>query len=208
MSSRNHCYRDVVPIGLTLVHPSRSFATGLAASFDPDRFSVVRVDQLDPEPTGVILFAVFDDADWERLDYLTRLASVTVVALIPDLDVATYARALSFGASGVAHVDTDPETIRIVTEAALSHEVVVPAQAAHAMARQMVGRQQVNAQLDESEVALLQRLSEGATVVQLAEATFVAERTIRRKLQGVYLKLSVGGRAEALKRAAQLGLVS
>ncbi len=195
-------------IRLTVVHPSRSFVRGLESRVDSERFVFVSPDELGDGPGGVFLLAVFNDADWERLASLVARPLLTAVALIADLDVATYARALSVGVSGVAHVDADPETILVVATAALAGEIVLPAEAARAMARQVVGKQQAAARLDPSELEMLQKLSEGSTVVELAESGFLAERTVRRKLQNVYLKMGVGGRAEALKRAAQLGLLN
>ena len=201
------CYRVGVPIELTVVHPSLSFVRGLSASFDSAEYLLVRPDDRQGEPRGVVLFAVAEEAGWERLERLCANPDATVVALIPTLEVPSYARALSAGAAGVAHVDADPETIRVVTEAALAAEVVLPAEAARAMARHLTGREKASSSLDGSELEMLQKLSDGATVVALADSLFLAERTVRRKLQGIYLKLGVGGRAEALKRAAQLGLL-
>jgi DNA-binding NarL/FixJ family response regulator len=91
-----------------------------------------------------------------------------------------------------------------VVRAAVAGEVVLPAE----VARQLAGRPRpADIELAGEEIAFLQRLSEGATVVQLAADFYLAERTVRRRLQNIYLRLGAAGRTEAVKRASQLGLV-
>lgn len=43
--------------------------------------------------------------------------------------------------------------------------------------------------------------------MELADRYFLAERSGCRRLQNIYIKLGATGRAEAVKRAAQLGLL-
>ena len=76
------------------------------------------------------------------------------------------------------------------------------------LARRLAGKPRPGkVELSSEERSLLQRISEGATVVQLADEFFLAERSVRRRLQNVYVRLGVTGRAEAVKLASQLGLV-
>ena len=121
--------------------------------------------------------------------------STTVVVLVGDLDAGTYRRALAIGAHGLANVDADPETIATVVQASVTGEIVLPVE----IARRLAGRPPPSdLVLSPEERGLLQRLSDGATVV---------ERSVRRRLQNIYIRLGVPGRAAALKRASQLGLV-
>ncbi len=100
------------------------------------------------------------------------------------------------------------ELICAVTEAALQGEVTLLAEAARQLAACTA---EVDVQelppLTEPELGLLMRLSAGASVVELARETYSSERTVRRHLQTAYLELGVANRAQALTRAAHLGLL-
>lgn len=189
---------------MQIVHPSASYRRGLAAALDPAEFSVTERAGSNPsEANGFATVVVV--ADGSELSVLSnREADATVVVLMSDLNVDRYRRVLAAGADGVAHVDSQPSTIADIVKSAVSGEIVLPAE----VARQLAGRPRpATVALTAEERRLLQRLSEGATVMQLADEFFMAERSVRRRLQNVYLRLGVGGRAEALKLASQLGFV-
>lgn len=157
-------------------------------------------DLLENDPSVVVILA--DDAG---TPILQRAKPETVVVLLVDtLRTEAYQSALASGAHGAAHVNASPETIAHVVEAATKGETVLPTE----VARQMAGRPRPKELvLTNDERAMLQRLSEGATVVQLADELFMAERTVRRHLQNIYLLLGATSRAEAVKRASQMGLL-
>lgn len=195
---------DRLVIPAVVVHPSSSFRHGLGAALDPQRFRVEDPEDLDGwlGCDGRRLAIV---ANGTEVAVLTnRRPTTTVVVLVPTLDINGYKSALAGGADGVAHVDAHPTTIAHVAMGAVNGEVIVPAE----VARQLAGRPRPAAlELSAEDRLLLQRLSDGATVVQLGEEMYLAERSVRRRLQNIYIRLEVSGRAEALKRAGQLGLV-
>jgi DNA-binding NarL/FixJ family response regulator len=195
------------PISLVIAHPAAAFRRGLGSVLDPARFSVEQPESLDAwlEQEGSRALVVAETASgWEEL--LARGVEhpdVLVVVLVAEMEPGAYRHALAAGAAGVAHVDAAPELIAHVVSAAVDGEVVMPAE----IARRVAGRAGAAPRLGQEELAMLQDLSEGATVVELAERYFLAERSVRRKLQNVYMKLGATSRAEAMKRAAQLGLL-
>jgi DNA-binding NarL/FixJ family response regulator len=130
--------------------------------------------------------------------------STVVIVLVGKLEVDAYRNALAAGADGVVHIDADPDTISLVVRAAITREVVLPAE----IARRLAGKPKPSdLAMSAEEMGMLQRLSDGATVVQLADEFYLAERSVRRRLENLYVRLGVSGRAAALKRASQLGLV-
>lgn len=189
---------------LVVLHPSASFRRGLGAALAGDSFALDAPENLSEwlADTGRRVVVV---ADGSEATVMVESGSwTTTVVLVATLELDAYRRALAAGAHGVAHVDADPDTIAHVVRAAIAGEVVLPAE----IARRLAGRPQPKElQLTPEEVSLLQRLSDGATVVQLADDFFLAERSIRRRLQNIYIRLGVTGRAAAVKRASQLGLL-
>lgn len=190
---------------LAIVHPSASFRNGLAAAFPVDRWEVLPGEDLNEllenGPSVVVILANDPGTPILQRDK----PETVVVFLVDSLRTEAYQSALAAGAHGVAHVNASPETIAHVVGAASKGETVLPTE----VARQMAGRPRPkDLTLNDDELFLLQRLSEGATVVQLAEERFMAERTVRRHLQNIFLILGASSRAEAMKHASQLGLLT
>lgn len=189
---------------VVVLHPSASFRRGVAAVLDGGSLAVAEPSDLRAwlAEHGRRVAVV---ADGSEADVISSSGpDCVVVVLVAALEAAAYRRALAGGAGGVAHIDADPDTIGHVVRGAAAGEVILPTE----VARRIAGRPQPRElHLSPEEVGLLQRLSEGATVVQLAEEFFLAERSTRRRLQNIYIRLGATGRAEALKRAGQLGLI-
>lgn len=61
--------------------------------------------------------------------------------------------------------------------------------------------------LSRAELRTLRALAAGRTSAQVAEALFVSQNTVKFHLRGIYRKLGVSTRAEALSRAADQGLL-
>jgi DNA-binding NarL/FixJ family response regulator len=191
-------------IPFAILHPSASYRRGLGAALVEAGFQDAAPRDIArwlAEPRSKIV--VVGDGTEEAI-IAGAPPATTVVALIPVLEVVRYRRALSAGADGVAQVDTDPSIIADVVASAVAGEVVLPAE----MARQLAGRARpTDIELTPEEQGMLQRLSQGATVVRLADEFYLSERSVRRRLQNVYLRLGVTGRAEALKTLGQLDLI-
>ena len=154
---------------------------------------------------SVVLVSCEGPSTWDELATLTDDVAVIVVAVLPELEVGAYARALSIGADGVVHAHTSSTITADVIVAAAHGEVLLPRQAAHAIAR-LAHREQPQSDLDASDRHLLRALSDGKTVQAIAEELHYSERTIRRHLQNLYLRLGVRNRAEAIYRAGRMDL--
>ena len=75
----------------------------------------------------------------------------------------------------------------------------------HSQLHQTEGHQ--GSELDELEREILRYLVAGETDKQIAKALSLSERTVRYYLKGIYDKLGVNSRVEAVVRALRLGLV-
>jgi DNA-binding NarL/FixJ family response regulator len=61
--------------------------------------------------------------------------------------------------------------------------------------------------LDEEEIAILKLIAEGASNKQIAQETHWSEVSVKRKLQGIFDKLSVQDRTSAAVEAARRGII-
>ena len=142
---------------------------------------------------------------WETLRNTVAQGSVCV-AVLPELALEMYVKALTLGAAGVVQLDMSSAVTVDIIKSAAQGEVVVPRQVAHSLAM-LAERRRPHTDLSSGEIEILRALSTGATVVDLAAQRFFSERTLRRQLQGIYLKLGARNRAEAIAAATRAGLL-
>lgn len=163
----------------------------------------------DPDAVGVrLIHLVLCDSDdrWSELRVSALDRESVTVAVLPELDVEGYTKALTLAVDGVVYADTSSMITTDVIVAAVQGEVLLPSQAAHSMAR-LAHREKPANTLDDRDRQLLQMLTEGATIATVADRLHYSERTVRRHLQNLYLRLGVSNRAEAITAAVRLGLV-
>lgn len=168
----------------------------------------VLVDDPSDGSVGRLLVVILCDSP-ERWDQLATFASdvgTIVVAVLVELDIDGYTRSLSLGANGVVYVDTSSTITADVIVAAAQGEVLLPSQAAQAIAR-LAHREPPSTELDSVDLVLLRALSDGTTVAEIASSLHYSERTVRRYLQNLYLRLGVRNRAEAIAVGGKSGLL-
>lgn len=155
----------------------------------------------------IVVIMPREDADWSIIERLSGLPEVLVVVLTPDLSVEQFARALALGCDGVVHSDTTAETIVSVIESVLRGEVVLPVGVAQLMAKTMRQEMIESPTFSADELQLLRELAVGSTVVELARQIGWSERTLRRRLQSVYIKLGATNRSQAIAKASRYGII-
>lgn len=159
---------------------------------------------VDGEET-VWLMTCGSEAQWTEFAERCEAGDV-VVAVLPDLSVDAYVRAFVAGASGAVYLDTSSSITVDVVKAAQQGEALLPLQSVRAMAMAAQRLAPVS-ELSEHETELLRAVSQGRTIVELAQQRYFSERTVRRHLQSLYLKLGVQNRAEAIAAAARMGIL-
>jgi DNA-binding NarL/FixJ family response regulator len=161
------------------------------------------------EQRQIILMTLHSAEDWALLSQLHRdRPSVVVVAVLEDAGVDAYVRALAAGAVSAVPRDTPPEGVRQVFEAAVSGTSLLPTEVVRVLLSSGEsapdgpdGPEMPSAR----EIEWLQQLADGITVAQLADRTGYSERAMYRLLRGLYTKLDVKTRTEALMLARARG---
>ncbi len=141
--------------------------------------------------------------DW---DVLTEVLPRPAVAVLPSFDLDGFIRALRAGA-GVAHIATSSELVVAAAAAVVQGEVLLPIVLAQRLAAQSATSDETHA-FTEIERALIGALAQGKTIAEIVEAVHYSDRTVRRRLQGLYLKLDVHSRGEAIEKIRLEGLAS
>lgn len=178
-----------------LVEQSHTVLADPGASADPDH-------ALDKHADGMVdAHVVFCDGP-DNWRFVAELApSVPTVAVIDVFELDHYVRALALGA-GVVHSGAPPETITSVIAATINGEALVPLPITTVMARHEppTNKQMTLQPLTPIEEFIAKALLDGNTNSQIADATSYSDRTVRRRLQGIYLKLGVSSRSAAVAK--------
>ena len=135
------------------------------------------------------------ETDWESVAVEATRNPTAVV--LPQLSVDLIAQALRLGA-GAVHIDTSTEIIVDVHEAAMSGEALMPLTVAQHLAQRWVPMGNLLG-LSSEEQVVAESLAAGTTIQQLADTLGYSDRTIRRKLQGISLKIGATDRYEAIR---------
>lgn len=173
------------------------------AGFAP--FDSIDAEAPHDSPGDVVTVEFVDSiAAWEPA--LSEPTSPPRIAVLRELRVDGYAKALAHGIAPV-HLDTSTEIMLAVIEASLRHETLLPAQIARHLGGVLLhGGPPSTARID---VELARLVVDGHTSATIADLLHFSERTIRRRVQALYLTLGVQTRAEAvavLRNSPELGL--
>ena len=159
----------------------------------------------DPSVVGVaaLLLTVRSSDDWAVLRRVRAVnADVTVVALLVDPTIDRHAEALRCGAHGVVAWEAPPESIVTVLSAALERLTVLPTGVAQAISDTGPPLHDPS-WLSAEEVQWLKLLAQGVTVQELALHAGFSERALYRVLHGLYARMGVSGRTEAILLASR-----
>lgn len=146
-----------------------------------------------------------DRDGWHLLAEVRRRWPALACAVLSGEDSpAAIERARQWGCRGFVPKTTEPEPLCDLLQRLLAGErhfpLAMPRRAASSAAAAPV-------QLTERQRAVLQGLARGRTSRAIAEELGIAERTVKDHLAVLYGRLDAGSRAEAVARAAALGLL-
>jgi DNA-binding NarL/FixJ family response regulator len=194
---------------VAVVHPSRGLQQALVRQLrshgyrgedDPDDLS----GWLAARP-GAVLVLPADDDRW--LPIRRGHPDATLIAIISEHRADAYQHAYANGASGVVSTnDLLDEAVPIIDDA-LRGWSRVPVEVVQLMAATASTGPPHDVTLADQEIDALRRLSEGATVVDLARDLSVSEREMHRMLSGLYHRMGVHSRAEAIVLGTRWGLI-
>ena len=154
-----------------------------------------------------VLLAVDKRRDAQLVVDLRRgREDLVVVALLLEPTPDTVRGVLMAGACSVAGWDASPEEVVALLEAGLEERSVLPTSLIHQLAMGTTDEPGVP-ELARDQVAWLRALAAGVTVSQLADRVGYSEREMYRLLRGVYDRLGVASRTQALLWATRRGIL-
>jgi len=121
--------------------------------------------------------------------------------------------AKSFGGGAHAYLlknSSDDTVVEAIRAAVRGERVVTPQLMDKVLAQyQALARTQtrVASDLSPEDVQILQLIKSGATNERIAQVMFLGERTLKRRVQGIYRKLGVAHRTAAIAEASRRGLI-
>ena len=191
--------------------PASAYRRGLASAFVAAGYLVRDVEEVRVQAVlddvDAILLTVRSATDWQLLrDIGTVNPGVKLVALLVDATPDRHAEALRNGAHGAAAWEATPETILAVLAAALEDRTLLSTSVARAISAS--GPALYDPEwITEDEIGWLKLLASGVTVQQLAEKVGYSERALYRMLHGLYGRMRVSNRTEAILQASRWGLL-
>jgi len=159
----------------------------------------------------IIFLTLASEPDWQRLEALRLLDDrLLIIAVMDVIDLTACVRALTAGAVSILPRAAAAEAVLRTVDFLARGEAVVPLPLLRALAGRRPragdepGRKMV---LSSKEIDWLRQLAEGVTVRQLANSAGYSERMMFRILRGLYQRLNVTTRTEALFLAQKRGWI-
>lgn len=116
--------------------------------------------------------------------------------------------AIRAGASGYLLKNAEPETLRqTIKQVVAGKSVLAPEVTEQVFRLVRSGQLDSTNLLTDREVEVLRFLSRGLTTPQTGAKMFISENTVKTHIRHILEKLEVSNRAEAVAKAAQLGLI-
>ena len=201
----------VPEIRIAICDPASSYRRGLGAAFTGAGYVVQDADQIRVQAVltdvDVVLVTIRSASDWQVLrDILTVNPDLKLVALLVDPTPDRHAEALRSGAHAAADWEATPETMVDVVGAAVAGKTLLSTSVAQAIAGSGPALYDPD-WVTEDEIGWLRLLAGGATVQQLAEKIGYSERALYRMLHGLYGRMRVSNRTEAILQASKWGLL-
>lgn len=164
-----------------------------------DHAAISEASDRGTEDADAVMIYCESEADWS---HLKRLEGRHVVAVLPDFGMSGLIRALAAGVCPV-HLRTSSEIIVETARAAASGEALLPVGLAQSLAVKAQATE-MPAGLDATELDLVSALACNHSIPRMAHSLGYSDRTIRRRLQTLYVKLGVATRGEAIVRSQLL----
>jgi DNA-binding NarL/FixJ family response regulator len=198
-------------IRIAVCDPASAYRRGLGSAFAAAGYIVEDVDDVRVQAVlpavDVALLTIRSANDWQVLHELLAVnPKVKLIALLVDPTPDRHAEALRSGAHCAVGWEATPEAILAVVGAALQGLTLLPTAVAQAVAAS--GPALYDPEwITEEETGWLRLLAAGTTVQQLADKVGYSERALYRLLHGLYGRMRVSNRTEAILQASRWGLL-
>jgi two-component system response regulator DesR len=186
---------DVVHWGFRLLLERQNWVESCAAATN-GREALVHAARLRPHVALVDLF-LQGESGAEVAEELHKEHPEMRILLISGAGRISPAVARAAGASGFVSKDWGAaDVVRAVRMVALGQEVFAPAP------------ETSGANLTEREREVVAHIAQGQTNAEIAKALYLSPHTVKEHTSSIYRKLGVRNRAEAVKAAQRLGLIT
>jgi DNA-binding NarL/FixJ family response regulator len=156
-----------------------------------------------PDDGDVVVIYCNSEPAWGLLN--EALVAGPTLAILTNLCLDDYRRALVAGAGTIYH-DMPASAVVAAIEATARWETLLPV----GIAQQLAGRVHIDhADFDLTipETELLGALADGVTVAELADRLGYSDRTLRRRMQSLFVTLGVENRHQAVRVATASALI-
>lgn len=197
---------------VAVIDPAPSYRLGLStvlcqAGFGPVEEPDDPLSWLAAPGCRALLLTVRSANEWEPLRRMAAAgADSIVVALLVDPTPDRHAEALRAGATAAIAWDSSPQVILDVVSAAVRGYTLLPAPVARGMATGQPPKHDPD-WVTSQEVEWLRMLAAGLTIQELAGKAGYSERAFYRVLHGLYGRMRVANRTEAILQASRWGLL-
>ena len=120
-------------------------------------------------------------------------------------------RAMGSGVQGYLLKSTSDEHVATAIRTVMKGERLVTPSLVNKALGQLARLSQTQARVDigltDDELSVLRLLAKGVTNKEIAQQLFVSERTVKRRVQDIFKKLSVAHRAQAVIEATKRGII-
>ena len=186
---------DVVQWGFRLLLERQPWVERCIAARDADE-ALAMVREVKPQVALVDLF-LGRHSGAEVCNEMRATSPQTKILLISGAGRISPAAARAAGASGFVSKDWGaPDVLKAIRMVGLGMDVFEPAPPA------------TEAPLSDREREVVSLIAAGSTNREIAEQLYLSPHTVKEYTSGLYRKLGVRNRAEAVKRAQSLGLIA
>jgi DNA-binding NarL/FixJ family response regulator len=137
-------------------------------------------------------------------DVKERAPRAVLIAVLVNVTLDSYMRALASGATSAFPRDAPPELIRRVFMEAIEERSLLPFDLISALVER-AGISVGPGQLADEQIVWLRGLAKGVPIARMADSAGYSERAMYRLLNDLYKTMGVANRAEAIIRASQSG---
>jgi DNA-binding NarL/FixJ family response regulator len=185
---------DVVQWGFRLLLDRQPWVERCLAARDADE--ALRLARESKPQVALVDLFLGRHSGAEICNELRAASPGTKILLISGAGRISPAAARAAGASGFVSKDWGaPDVLRAIRMVGLGMDVFEPE------------RESAEAPLSEREREVVSLIASGSTNREIAEELYLSPHTVKEYTSGLYRKLGVRNRAEAVKRAQSLGLI-
>jgi DNA-binding NarL/FixJ family response regulator len=201
-----------MPRKVATVGGTPTWRRGMAAVLTEAGYTTVGYESLSGWRPGrggvaIVMWAAEPEERQMITDFVAEYPHIPVMAVVPRMDVGTFAETIRAGAAGAIDEADEEAVFARTIDAAISGRVDAARQLVAAMARRIPSSPEPSAWVAADEADWLRALADGATVAALAEQIGYSERETFRMLGELYAKLGVKNRTEAIIWATRHGVL-